>query len=161
MSRDTTEPSKASPRVIIVDDSPADTRLTIEALKDSVPDAVVETYESGEALLEGIRTWSDSRLPDLLLLDLNLPGIQGLEVLSALKEDRKSRVIPIAILSGSMAQEDVHSAYFRQANCFIHKTDSLDGYLTNVAVCARFWLHTAARVSTVPRAKRVIGHGPA
>jgi two-component system, chemotaxis family, response regulator Rcp1 len=130
------------PLVLVVDDNPADNRLTVEAVRQSVRDIAIESCRSGSEAVDSIRSKSlrHSRLPDLILLDLNMPGLGGHEVLSIIKQDPNYAAIPVAILSGSTDEAEVREAYANHANCYIQKPNSMDGYLSCVSACARFWL---------------------
>ena len=140
-----TPPDPDVPLVLVVDDNPADNWLTVEALKQSFEKIAIESCRSGSQAVDIIRSkhLRNSRLPDLVLLDLNMPGLGGHEVLSIIKGDPNYCAIPVAILSGSNDQAEVKEAYANYANCYIQKPNSMDGYLSRVSACARFWLTVA------------------
>jgi CheY-like chemotaxis protein len=81
--------------------------------------------------------------PDLILLDLNIPGRDGHQVLRELKEDPGLREIPVVIYSGSAAQRDIRLAYRLGGNCYIRKPIDLEEFFGVVASIERFWLGTA------------------
>jgi CheY-like chemotaxis protein len=132
------------PLVLVVDDNAADRRIIIEALKQFVPTAMVETCDNGLEAIRRIRSEHPNaalnRRPDLVLLDLNMPGIGGHEVLSILKKSQQHRTIPVAVLSSSAAESDLKKAYGNYANCYLLKPSSLEPYLRLIGDCARFWL---------------------
>jgi chemotaxis family two-component system response regulator Rcp1 len=136
-----------SPLVFVVDDNPADRRIIIEALKESLASVDIEEYSTGAPVVKRIRSGHSHNLnlPDLIFLDLNMPGMDGHEVLSLLKKDESYRRIPIVVLSGSVASADVKEAYSNHANCYLQKPSSLDGYLEAIGDCARLWLNVAVR----------------
>jgi two-component system, chemotaxis family, response regulator Rcp1 len=142
------------PLVLVVDDNPADNRLTVEAVRRSMKNIAIETCRSGSEAVDNIRSKSlrNSRLPDLILLDLNMPGLGGQEVLSIIKRDPNYCAIPIAILSGSIEEAEVREAYANYANCYIQKPNSMDCYLSRVSACARFWLTVASSPNNDARA---------
>jgi CheY-like chemotaxis protein len=140
-----TPPDPDVPLVLVVVDNPADNWLTVEAVKQSLEKIAVESCRSGSEAVNIIRSkrLRKSRLPDLILLDLNMPGLGGQEVLSIIKSDPNYSAIPIAVLSGSIEEAEVREAYANYANCYIQKPNSMDGYLSRVSACARFWLTVA------------------
>ena len=126
-------------RVLLVDDSEADVRLTREALKDSKLLLDLEVVGDGElalAFLRGAGPWR----PDLVLLDLNLPRMDGRQVLAAIKADAALRIIPVVVLTTSQAEQDVLRCYELAANCYVTKPLELDQFLHVVAAIEGFWL---------------------
>lgn len=140
MTEDTA--TAAPPLVLVIDDNAADRRIIIEALKQFAPDATVETCNDGHEAIRRIRSDAAfNRRPDLVLLDLNMPGIGGHEVLSIIKKSEQHRMIPVAVLSSSTVESDLKKAYANHANCYILKPGNLESYLRVVGDCARFWLN--------------------
>ena len=93
-------------------------------------------YASGEDALAGLLEGSDTR-PALIILDLNLPGIRGMEVLAALKGDPRVRMVPVIVLSGSSREEDIDAAYAAGANAYLSKAAGLHGAAPDRAQHAR------------------------
>lgn len=124
--------------ILLVDDSPADVRLTIEALKEAKVSNKIHVAEDGESALEFLRT-PGRRRPDLIFLDLNLPGIDGREVLEEIKSDPELAIIPVVILTTSRAEEDVLRTYRLHANCFITKPVDLQQFIRVVQSIEDFW----------------------
>jgi CheY-like chemotaxis protein len=124
--------------ILLVDDSPADVRLTIEALKEAKVRNQIHVAEDGESALEFLRT-PGRRRPDLIFLDLNLPGIDGREVLEEIKSDPELAIIPVVILTTSRAEEDVLRTYRLHANCFITKPVDLQQFIRVVQSIENFW----------------------
>lgn len=124
--------------ILLVDDSPADVRLTIEALKEAKVRNQIHVAEDGESALEFLRT-PGRRRPDLIFLDLNLPGIDGREVLAEIKSDPELAVIPVVILTTSSAEEDVLKTYQLHANCYITKPVDLQQFIRVVQSIEDFW----------------------
>lgn len=77
--------------------------------------------------------------PDIVFLDLNLPRIDGLQVLEQIKQDPDLKTIPVIVLTSSSAVEDVLAAYRRHANCFISKPVNVREFVAMIAVCHQFW----------------------
>jgi chemotaxis family two-component system response regulator Rcp1 len=125
--------------ILLVEDSPADVRLTLEALKEAKLHNQVDVVETGEAAMEYLRR-DGQRRPDLILLDLNLPGMDGREVLEEIKSDPVLTVIPVVVLTTSKSDEDVLRAYQLHTNCYITKPVDLDQFIRVVQSVQEFWL---------------------
>lgn len=127
--------------VLLVEDSPGDVRLTQEAFRDANVDIQVAS-DGVEAMSflrrEGLH--SAAARPDLILLDLNLPKMDGREVLTLIKADDDLRTIPTVILTTSEAEADIVKSYQLQANCYLSKPVQLDAFETLVKSINDFWL---------------------
>lgn len=130
------------PRILLVEDNPADARLTIEAFQRTDTAVEVEVCEDGESALARLRDPAVP-LPQLILLDLNLPGIDGREVLEILKADPALRQVPVCILTTSRAEEDVERSYGQHTNCYVVKPVDLNAFRTAVQQIEQFWFRTA------------------
>lgn len=117
--------------LLLVEDNPGDARLLEEVLKEEGIAARLRVVRDGIEALNALRA-PGARLPDLILLDLNLPRKNGREFLSDMKTDEALRRIPVVVLTGSMAEEDVVRAYELYANCYITKPATLDGFAAAV-----------------------------
>jgi chemotaxis family two-component system response regulator Rcp1 len=137
---------EGSPRaieILMVEDNPGDVRLTQEALKGAKVWAQVHVVEDGVAALDYLyrRPPYESALrPDLILLDLNLPRMDGREVLAIVKGDPSLKVIPVVVLTTSQAEEDVLRAYHLNANCYVTKPVDLHQFNRIVQAIEQFWL---------------------
>ncbi len=132
--------------ILIVEDSPADVRLIVEALKSEPPRHNITVASDGvEALecLNRLRGRGRNSLPDLILLDLNLPRKDGRELLAELKADPEFRRIPVVILTTSAADPDVMRAYELHANSYVTKPVDLDEFFAAVQAIDHFWLEKA------------------
>ena len=130
--------------ILLVEDNPADVRLTQEALREGKLRnslTVAETCEEALAMLGRRPPHADSPKPDLILLDLNLPGRSGREVLAEIKADRDLKRIPVVILTTSKAEEDVVKSYNLHANAYITKPVDLDKFMQVVRTIESFWLN--------------------
>jgi len=126
-----------------VEDNPADIRLAKEALKDGKVMNNLSAVTDGMEALNFVRQtgkYSDSPVPELILLDLNLPKKSGLEVLQAIKADPSIKRIPVVVLTTSKAEEDIVKSYNLNANCFITKPIDLKQFLDVVKTIEEFWL---------------------
>ena len=129
-------------RILLVEDNQADAILLQEALRQAEVTHPVDVVTDGEKALDYLATVDEE--PALILLDLNLPRMDGREVLKAVKTDPATRDIPVIILTTSSAPPDIELAYDRGANAYVRKPLGIDR-LTDAASAIRdFWLRTAA-----------------
>ncbi len=138
----------ASPLVLLVEDSPGDVLLTQEAFRGVNARVCLEVVTDGTqaiAYLRRMTTAGGALWPDIILLDLNLPGIDGSEVLARIKADEVLKVIPTIILSTSNAEADIVKSYKLQANCYLSKPLRFDDFEALVQSINDFWL-TRARL---------------
>jgi two-component system, chemotaxis family, response regulator Rcp1 len=139
--------------VLLVEDSPGDIRLTQEALRDA--NRLIHlhvAFDGVEAMAFLRRTGPHVHAPrpDLILLDLNLPRMDGREVLALIKGDASLKTIPTIILTTSQAEADIVKSYQLQANCFLSKPVQLDAFDSLVRSINDFWL-TKAKLPQSPR----------
>lgn len=137
-----TEPVE-SIHILLIEDSPADVNLTIEGLRTARVANELAVVGSGDDALTYLRKegpFADAPRPDLVLLDLNLPGRSGQEVLAEMKQDATLASIPVVVLTTSTLDADVRAAYRRQAAGFVIKPVGLDDFLTAIAAIEGFWL---------------------
>jgi CheY-like chemotaxis protein len=128
--------------ILLVEDNPGDARLTREALQYSKVRNTLHHVRDGEEALAFLRRqdgFANSPVPDLVLLDLNLPRRDGREVLEDIKHDPRLMHIPVVILTSSQAEEDVMRSYRLHANCFITKPVDLEQLTKVVQGIEQFW----------------------
>lgn len=131
---------------MIVEDNPADVRLLRLALREGPARKRLHVATDGMMALEFLARqgpFEDAPVPDLILLDLNLPRRNGCEVLVEMRGQKALRRIPAVVFSNSAAPDDIESAYQAQANCFVTKPSDLDDYFAVVRHIEDFWLTTA------------------
>jgi len=138
--------------VLLVEDSPGDVRLTKEAFRDANERIHLHVASDGlEAMAflrhEGVH--KNVPRPDFILLDLNLPKMDGREVLSVIKNDEDLKSIPTIILTTSSAEDDIVMSYQLHANCYVSKPVLLDEFEAVVRSINDFWLNLA----TLPQQK--------
>jgi two-component system, chemotaxis family, response regulator Rcp1 len=129
--------------ILLVEDNPGDARLTLEAFKEGKVINNLTVLHDGVQALEYLRregAYAGASTPDLILLDLNLPRMDGREVLAAIKDDPALRTIPVVVLTTSSSQDDVSRAYGHHANCYITKPVDLDQFLRVIQSIESFWL---------------------
>lgn len=132
--------------VLLVEDSPGDVRLTQEAFREANGSVHLHVATDGvEAMAFLLRggPHADAPRPDLILLDLNLPKMDGREVLALIKENDSLKTIPTVILTTSTAEADIKQSYQLQANCYLSKPVQLDAFEKLVASINDFWLTKA------------------
>jgi chemotaxis family two-component system response regulator Rcp1 len=132
--------------VLLVEDSPGDVRLTREAFRDAKTNINLHVATDGVAAMAFLRREGDhsqAPRPDFILLDLNLPKMDGREVLAHIKEDDELKTIPTIILTTSEAEADILKSYQLQANCYINKPVQLEAFDAIVKSVNSFWLTTA------------------
>ncbi len=135
-------------RLLVVEDTPSYLYLIRKAFSDRRGQIRWEltTAEDGERALHLLFAEEEESapLPDLILLDWNLPKVSGNEVLQRVKQHRKLRRIPILVFSSSEADEDIHAAYDNYANGYITKPESGDVLASIVETIEQFWVAVAA-----------------
>jgi CheY-like chemotaxis protein len=134
---------------MLVEDNPADVELTTRALhKGQITNELVVARDGQEAL--DILADSGSDLPGLILLDLNLPRVNGIEVLERIKKDEQLKHIAVIVLTTSTREEDVVKTYDLGVNTFISKPVSFDDFIKVVATLKEYWIV----IATLPPAAR-------
>ena len=129
--------------ILLVEDNPGDVYLVREAFRLGSLVKRLHVVEDGEAALDYLfqrKRYSDAARPDLVLLDLNLPKIDGREVLQQVKRDPLLRHIPVLVLSTSNTEKDVVHAYNHHANCYLTKPDNLYDYFDLIRDVEEYWL---------------------
>ena len=138
-----TMPSGVPIEILLVEDNPGDVRLTREALRGARVRNNLHLAADGVEALAFLRRQgkhSQARLPDLILLDLNLPKKGGREVLEEIKQDEALRHIPVVILTTSQAEQDILASYRLRANAYVTKPVDLEQFLKVVQSIEHFWL---------------------
>jgi chemotaxis family two-component system response regulator Rcp1 len=139
------ESTEMPTQVLLVEDSPGDIRLTQEAFREVDPSIQLHVANDGVeamAFLRGGGSDGQKPRPDFILLDLNLPKMEGTEVLTLVKGDPDLRAIPTFILTTSKEGRDIAKCYALQANCYLCKPVELDAFENLVKSLHDFWLKT-------------------
>ncbi|MCL4510744.1 MAG: response regulator [Bacteroidetes bacterium] len=132
--------------ILWVEDNPDDELLTLHALKENhIKNEVVVAHDGAEALDylfgTGMYECRDlSIMPQVILLDINLPKLNGLEVLSRLRSDERTELLPVVILTSSSEEQDVISSYKLGANSYIRKPVDFDQFTEAVRNLGLYWL---------------------
>jgi CheY-like chemotaxis protein len=126
--------------ILIIEDNPGDIRLIQEILKETNINNNIQVAKDGEVALQLLFNDEIATRPDLILLDLNLPKIDGREILAKIKGNEKLKCIPVVILTTSTAEEDIIETYKKHANSYITKPVDLDQFIQVVESIKNFWL---------------------
>jgi chemotaxis family two-component system response regulator Rcp1 len=129
--------------ILLVEDSPGDVRLTREAFRSVDRALQLHVAVDGVEAISFLRRQGihvDAPRPDLILLDLNLPKMDGRQVLAEIKQDDDLKTIPTVILTTSAAQEDIETVYQLRANCYFTKPVEYDAFEGLLKSIINFWL---------------------
>ena len=137
-----------------MEDNEGDVTLTSEAFENARLQSVLSVVRDGESAMDFLlkrHRYLDVKIPDLILLDLNLPRKNGYEVLQFLKADTNLKHIPVIVLSTSSSMNDVNKCYENYANCYITKPMDIENFFNVVSKIENFWLSTVA----LPKKNRI------
>ncbi|HEY9596585.1 MAG TPA: response regulator [Cyanophyceae cyanobacterium] len=132
-----------SVEILLVEDSPSDANLTIREFSKAKIANNLHWVEDGETAMEYLRQqgeYAHAPRPDLILLDLNLPGMDGREVLAEVKSDHDLKRIPVVVLTTSNDEQDVLHSYNLNANCYVTKPIDIEQFIHVVQLINEFWL---------------------
>ncbi|MEL6910531.1 MAG: response regulator [Cyanobacteria bacterium J06629_2] len=132
-----------STKLLLCEDNPGDVYLIEKSFADSKTNYDIDNLLNGDRVLPYLRQenqYQSVPRPDLIILDLNLPGKHGFEILEEIKADNVLRTIPVVILSSSRSRQDILKGYELQASCYIVKPADLQAFLAAIEQIERFWL---------------------
>jgi len=144
---------RSQPLIAIVDDDPADVHALKHAFKNVGDDVDFLVSDSGSDFinkLDAIYSGSDQLCPDIVFLDINMPGMTGFDTLAHLRQQKHGKTVPIIIYSTTTEKSDVEKAYELGANCFVTKPSSLSGLRELVQRLTDFWFQSASLPSRAP-----------
>jgi CheY-like chemotaxis protein len=131
--------------LLLVEDAPEDAEMTIETLREGrIRNLRVHWVEDGEEAMAFLRRegqHADAPRPDLILLDLEMPRMNGLEVLALVKQHPEWKRIPVVMMTGSRREEHILTAYSQHANCYVNKPVDFDEFIEAVRSIEEFWLN--------------------
>lgn len=133
-------------QILLVEDNPADARLTQEAISETDFQHRIHWVEDGEEAMEFLQNegeYEDAPRPDLILLDLNLPGMDGREVLAEVKSDDDLGMIPVVVLTTSTAQQDLLYSYGLRANSYVNKPIDRKRFNVMIRSVLDYWINIA------------------
>jgi CheY-like chemotaxis protein len=126
--------------ILLVEDNEGDILLTVEALEEGRIANVINVARDGQEALDKLEeSYHKGQLPDLILLDINLPKLNGHEVLEQLKQNEHFKHVPVIILSTSSSEMDILKSYKNHANCFITKPVEIDEFVKAIESIEDFW----------------------
>ncbi|ELY65654.1 response regulator [Natronococcus jeotgali] len=130
--------------ILLVEDNPGDVALVNDAFDQVADDVGIRTVTDGaEAMSFLSERRGTDELPDLLLLDLNIPHVDGFELLESIQETADLTQIPVIVLTCSDDEYDIAESYDRRANAYLTKPDSHDGFVSLAQAINEFWIRTA------------------
>jgi CheY-like chemotaxis protein len=138
-------------QILVVDDDDADALMISEALEGAETDTIVQRVADGQEALDYLHRkgrFADAHRPDLILLDLNMPRMDGRETLAAIKTDESLKSIPVVILTTSGATPDIVASYQHRANAYVTKPFGLDDFEATVRQIDRFYREVAVLPDT-------------
>jgi CheY-like chemotaxis protein len=144
---------RGSLQILVVDDDDADALMISEALESADRQATIERVADGQEALDYLRRqgrFAQAHRPDLILLDLNMPRMDGRETLAAIKSDEQLKAIPVVILTTSGATPDIVASYEHRANAYVTKPFGLDDFEATVRQIDRFYREVATLPSDGP-----------
>ncbi|WP_253737546.1 response regulator [Halohasta salina] len=143
------KPANSSiPRVFVVEDNPADARLVREGVDATEHPIDLEVINSGREAAERLTAMGADTLehhPDLILLDLNLPGKSGFDLLETIRNGTAFPDVPVVVVSSSESPEDINRVYELSANAYVTKPADPDDYIGMIHATIDFWIATATR----------------
>lgn len=134
--------------ILMIDDDRGDARITQEALRSSSLRSTLHVAHDGPSGLAFLRKQgdhTDAPTPGLVLLDLNMPGMDGLEVLQAMRSDERLRLMPVVMLTTSDSEKDIVRAYAERVNCFITKPATFEDFVHVIHELEAFWMNLVQR----------------
>ena len=129
-------------QILLVEDNEGDIVLTSEAFEECSCKANIQVARNGKEAINILFDQNENaQLPDLILLDINLPLLNGHEVLKKIKENERTRHIPVAILTTSSAISDINLTYENYANCFITKPADINDFFETINALSNYWFN--------------------
>lgn len=129
--------------ILLIEDNEGDIVLTIEALKQARISNTIDVVRDGEQAMQFLHKegeFQNAAMPDLILLDINLPKIDGKEVLAQIKNNDHLKVIPVVMLTTSDSEKDIFESYHNHANCYITKPVGFQSFIEVIHTIKEFWI---------------------
>lgn len=145
---------KRTPLIYLIEDDPGDVLLVKEAFREQCADCRLHVFERADAAWSYLQE-KDTVAPDLILLDLNMPGLGGADLLKRLKDDPATAHIPVVMLTTSTRPEDILDCYRHHANAYLTKGDDLERFFGKVQAMMAFWFGSAELPHTQEAGRRV------
>jgi len=141
--------------ILLVEDNEGDIVLTKEALEEIAMDITLSVTKDGKQAIDFLNQneeYKSATIPDLVLLDINLPKKNGHEVLQYIKENEKLKHIPVIMLTTSSSERDIDLTYSNHANCYITKPSDVNEYIEALSATVHFWLN----ICKLPNQKKML-----
>lgn len=135
---------KKEVNILLIEDNEGDILLTLEAMKQARLCNEIEIVRDGDTALKYLNKeaeFKNAKTPDIILLDINLPKIDGLEILNHIKNDEKLKVIPVIMLTTSDSETDILKSYQNHANCYITKPVNFLNFIEVIQTIKDFWIN--------------------
>jgi two-component system, chemotaxis family, response regulator Rcp1 len=129
--------------ILLVEDNEGDSVLTMEALKEARIINNISVVKDGEKALQFLNKegeFTSAKTPDIIFLDINLPRIDGTEILGIIKNSLQLKTIPVIMLTTSDAEQDIMKSYNNHANCYITKPVDIEKFMNVVHTIRNFWI---------------------
>lgn len=126
--------------ILLVEDNADDEQLTLRAMRQSDIPNIIRVARDGAEALDKLFGAAETRLPDLVLLDLKLPKVNGLEVLQKIRADERTKTLPVVVLTSSDEERDIVDSYELGANSYIRKPVDFDQFIDAVRQLGLYWL---------------------
>ena len=130
-------------KILLVEDNEGDIVLTLEALKAAKAGNSVAVVRDGEEAMQYLLKqgkYKNAETPDIILLDINLPKMNGKEVLEGIKKNDALKIIPVIMLTTSNSEKDILESYRNHANCYVTKSSDFQKFMGIVSMIVDFWL---------------------
>ena len=144
------EEKDTTPYILSIEDNPDDFEIISRSLRKVAPGRVIRQCQSGDEALKFLRsqqepdaTEENIGLPRIILLDLNLPGMDGRDILKMIKNDINLKSIPVIVFSTSSNEKDIETCYNNGANAYLKKPSTLEGFVDIAQAVDRFWFECA------------------
>jgi CheY-like chemotaxis protein len=131
-------------QILLVEDNEGDVVLTLEAFESIRLVNAIHVVNDGEEAIQYLNKegkFTDAVEPDMILLDINLPKVDGKEVLHYIKTHERFKVIPVVILTSSASEKDIYDTYAEHANCYITKPVDFNKFITVIKSIETFWIN--------------------
>lgn len=130
----------ATATILLVEDNATDEKLTLRALQNGQVPADVDVARDGKEALDYLFGDREPKVPDLILLDIKLPKVNGLEVLEAVRKHEETESVPVVMLTSSDDMYDIAASYRLGANSYIRKTEDFDQFMEHVRLAGLYWI---------------------
>ena len=134
----------SKPKVLLIEDNQGDAELVMEAFNSDKVKSELVIIDSGEEAMRFLKNQRERKEdvpPHLIILDLNLPKIDGKEILHFIKNDNVLKTIPVIVFTTSSLQKDISYSYNNHANCYIVKPGNLKDFISTITAIEAFWLN--------------------